>query len=456
MTKNNPPPSIVGIAPWLPWPLSAWSWWTVPVRAERLAVLRIGVALCLLFDIAYNYAPATLDFFSKNGIGDPTIFNWRFDAPRANWSLLRGVGDHATLHLALAICIALAGWILFNSASRLVLGPEKSPPDDRTGFALPLWTCSFTVYILGQWAAMLPNKLDYAAWLLPLIGCTVLTAMHMLDYANRLRDPNYRLRPAMMLTSVLVCGALAAFGHWLSAGDPIDKSADWLKLLRSWQNDPGLTMFAMWLWLLSAVLLLLGILSRFAAIAAWMLSMSFAAANPYLDNAGDTIRLILQFYLMLSPCGAAWSVDALIHRRAAPVYVQPWPLRMIFVQMVYIYFMNGLYKVFGESWLQGYSLYYVLGDATLTRFSQAAFPIPLFLTRIMTWTVLAWEVAFPVLLITKWTRIAAFVMGVVFHLGIFATMELGGFVPYALCMYLPLLPWEKLCQDATPHPEARE
>ena len=28
-----------------------------------------------------------------------------------------------------------------------------------------------------------------------------------------------------------------------------------------------------------------------------------------------------------------------------------------------------------------------------------------------------------------------------FHLGIFATMELGGFVPYALCMYLPLLPW---------------
>jgi hypothetical protein len=59
----------------------------------------------------------------------------------------------------------------------------------------------------------------------------------------------------------------------------------------------------------------------------------------------------------------------------------------------------------------------------------------------MTWSVLIWEVSFPLLVLWKWTRIAALVMGVMFHLGIFATMELGGFVPYALCMYVPLLPW---------------
>jgi hypothetical protein len=34
--------------------------------------------------------------------------------------------------------------------------------------------------------------------------------------------------------------------------------------------------------------------------------------------------------------------------------------------------------------------------------------------------------------------------GVLFHLGIYLTMELGNFVPYALTLYLPLVPWESL------------
>lgn len=444
MNDLAPLPQVVGVKPWLPWPLSAWAWWTRPVRAERLAMLRIGVALCLLFDIAVNYAPETLAYFAKDGLGNPTIFDWRFVPPRMNWSLLRGVGDAATLHLAFVICFVLTGWILFNSAARLIFGPDDSPRNDRTGFALPIWICAFTVYILGQWSMMLSGKLDYSAWLLPLIGYAVLTMMHLLDYANRLRDPGYRLRPWIMLLSAFVCGTLGMLGHWLSIGEPIDDSAMWVKLLHAWQDDRGLTMLAMGLWLASAVLLLLGVMTRFAAIAAWLLSMSFAAANPYLDNAGDTIRLILQLYLMLSPCGAAWSIDALFARRPGPVYVYPWPLRMIFVQLIFIYFMNGLYKLFGDSWLHGNSLHYVLGDLTLTRFSRTLFALPIEVTRIMTWTVLIWEVTFPLLLITKWTRIIALIMGVLFHVGIFATMELGGFVPYALCMYLPLLPWEKL------------
>ena len=38
------PVRFVGVDPWLPWPLSAWRWWTEPVAAERLAALRIGLA----------------------------------------------------------------------------------------------------------------------------------------------------------------------------------------------------------------------------------------------------------------------------------------------------------------------------------------------------------------------------------------------------------------------------
>src|SRR5437660_4451512 len=115
------PRTVVGIAPWLPWPLSAWSWWVEPVRAERLAALRIGVALCLIIDIALHYAPRTIDYFATGSLGDPGVYYWYFKSPRANWSLLRGVGDEATVYLSLAIWSAATLWILGTSVARLLL-----------------------------------------------------------------------------------------------------------------------------------------------------------------------------------------------------------------------------------------------------------------------------------------------------------------------------------------------
>ena len=173
-----------------------------------------------------------------------------------------------------------------------------------------------------------------------------------------------------------------------------------------------------------------------------------------IDNAGDTIRGITLFYLMLCPSGAAWSVDRIIQRRRLgttfPAYVWPWGLRLLFIQLVLIYFMNGLYKVTGTNWLAGDSLYYVLCDLTLTRFSFAQLPIPFVVTQVSTWLVLAWELSFPLLVLFRRTRWLALAIGVAFHLGIFATMELGGFVPYVLCLYLPLLPWERWADGGRP------
>jgi hypothetical protein len=182
-------------------------------------------------------------------------------------------------------------------------------------------------------------------------------------------------------------------------------------------------------------------------VTAWVLSTSVANINPSLENAGDVIRGIILFYLMLTPCGAAWSLDAWRRRRAGrlagPVFVYPWALRLLFLQMVFIYVCNGLYKLMGPDWRSGDSLYYVLGDLVLSRWSYAQVPVPYLLTRILTWVVLAWELAFPLLVCWRPTRVAALLFGVAFHLGIGLTMELGGFVPYMLCFYLPLVPWER-------------
>jgi hypothetical protein len=110
--------------------------------------------------------------------------------------------------------------------------------------------------------------------------------------------------------------------------------------------------------------------------------------------------------------------------------------------MMCIYFFNGLYKLVGPEWRAGDSLHYVLGDVALTRFSATLVPLPIDVTRALSWTVMTWEVSFPLFVLWKWPRRLALTFGVLFHLGIFVTMELGMFVPYALCMYLPLIPWE--------------
>ena len=71
--------------------------------------------------------------------------------------------------------------------------------------------------------------------------------------------------------------------------------------------------------------------------------------------------------------------------------------------------------------------------------SYVQFPVPLWALRATTWLVLIWEVGFPLWMALPWTRKPALWIGVLFHVGIWLSIELGGFAPYMLTMYLPLL-----------------
>jgi len=334
-----PPKPVIGLKPWFPWPLSRWRWLTAPVRAERLAALRIGIALVMLVDVCTTYLPRSTDYLSRDGLGSRELFEW---------------------HLK---------------------------DEDR-------------------WAILRHN------------------------------------------------------------------------------DNPETVRLAMLAWAASAFLLLIGLGSRVSAVAAWALSGSVAALNYHVDNAGDLIRTLALFYLMLSPCGAAWSVDAWLRRRLrwsrgrggreepglhrrvppwpGPFFVHPWPLCLLFVQMMLIYTCNGLYKASGKTWHEGTSLYYVLGDLTLARFSYALLPLPLWLTKLMTWSVLfapvmlvpwqtladrvarvKWLGLHHLHVLLRWNRALFLIFGALFHLGILLMMELGGFGLYMLCLYLPLVPWER-------------
>jgi hypothetical protein len=75
-------------------------------------------------------------------------------------------------------------------------------------------------------------------------------------------------------------------------------------------------------WAAAAFLLLIGWRPRCAALIAWILSLSVLNLNYYLHNGGDRIRNIVLFYLMLTPCGAVWSLDSLLRRKRSGIKVR--------------------------------------------------------------------------------------------------------------------------------------
>jgi len=285
------------------------------------------------------------------------------------------------------------------------------------------------------------------------------TMFVMLEFGARLRGfarahdtrVAWLIGGAWGVATLLVAAGLGLMKH----GDGNPGIPGFLQpLLAPWNDVHAVLIAAMALWIAATVSLLIGFWSCTSAAVAWALSLSFGNLNPYIDNAGDTARGILLFYMMITPCGAVWSVDRWRERRrtgnARPVFLYPWALRLLFVQLAFIYFCNGLYKLIGADWREGQSMYYVLCDLTLSRVSFSQLPVPYWISQLMTWSVLVWELGFPLWVALPWTRKAALWFGVVFHVGILLTMEIGGFVPYMLLMYLPLVRWEGKSKGAAP------
>lgn len=215
-------------------------------------------------------------------------------------------------------------------------------------------------------------------------------------------------------------------------------------------DEPGLLRLACLGWLASAVLLLVGCWPRSSAAVAWALAISFLNLNPAIHNAGDVIRIIALFYLMLGPCGAVWAVTPNTRRRVGEtVLVPPWPLRLLFVQLAVIYTFNGVYKFLGPGWRAGEALHYVLADPSMSRWSYSELPMPYWGSMVLTWTVMGWELSCPLWLLRQWPRRVGLAFGVVLHLGIALLLELNMFSFYVLCLYLPLLPWERLSQGTS-------
>jgi predicted DCC family thiol-disulfide oxidoreductase YuxK len=127
-------------------------------------------------------------------------------------------------------------------------------------------------------------------------------------------------------------------------------------------------------------------------------------------------------------------------------FVPPWAVRVLQLELCTIYFFTGLAKLGGETWWQGTSVHYVLNDITITRWSYAQLPAPIWITAPANYVSLAFEVFFPLLVLWRRTRFWTLLYGIVFHVGIFLTVDVGWFSIYTIALYGVWIPdgwWQR-------------
>lgn len=222
--------------------------------------------------------------------------------------------------------------------------------------------------------------------------------------------------------------------------DPINYAWSYFWLIDSptvlWAvHIAGLVIFAM---------LTLGLASRVVSVLAFLITVSYVHRVPGALFGLDQINGMLAMYLMIGPCGAAYSLDRLrasraldgVRRPAAPSTSANVAIRLIQIHMCVIYFFAAMGKLRGQSWWQGDALWgsfanleYQSLDMTWT----AGWPL---MVAVMTQATVYWELFFCVLVWPRLTRPLMLGLAVPVHLGIALCM---GMMTFGLVMLIGCL-----------------
>jgi hypothetical protein len=162
-----------------------------------------------------------------------------------------------------------------------------------------------------------------------------------------------------------------------------------------------------------AFLFTIGFCTRITSALIWFASLCYIHRNPTALFGVDTMMTILLFYLMMGPCGAAFSIDRLIRKwwvTAKPGVVQWWygllkrpmptdlapadpvpdepaptiganvAMRLLQIHVCIIYLFAGVSKLLGASWWNGSAIWSTLGNF---EFAPMQFELYLILLRFL-------------------------------------------------------------------------
>ncbi len=182
-------------------------------------------------------------------------------------------------------------------------------------------------------------------------------------------------------------------------------------------GDPpaSLTLTVYILTLVAAIFFTLGLWTRVAGFALVTGLLSLQTRTPLIIHSGDSLLRLSLMYMVLSPCGAVYSLDWL-RRRDKPVSpMRVTSQRLIQYQVAMVYLFTAWWKFFGTYWMDGTATWY---PPQMHEFQR--FWLPAFLDRqpfvgITTYATLAVEVLLGTLVFWKPARKWILISGLAMH-----------------------------------------
>jgi len=253
------------------------------------------------------------------------------------------------------------------------------------------------------------------------------------------------LRIGVAFTVILYCISLRRDWNYLLAGHGgglINREAS--EILLSDQSDViprvswfvqggrqiGLSestaLFLVWLAILDAALLLLiGLFSRGAAIATWCLHVASVKSGGLLAYGVDNFTTIGLFYLMVAPLPDRWSMD--YRSRKIPLkngQLHGFFRRVLQLHLCLIYFFGGLAKSFGAGWWTGESIWRAFAHPPFNVIAPETLVHWRFLFPIASISTVLLEIGYPFLMWPRYTR-RVWLLGIlIMHVGIGLLMRM--------------------------------
>ncbi len=208
----------------------------------------------------------------------------------------------------------------------------------------------------------------------------------------------------------------------------------------------------------AGIALMVGVLPRLAALVGLQVFLALAWVNTHSGGSYDPLITNLLWLLVLADSASTGSLTARLRTGTwwPDTPTTAWPRYLVIGQMVTLYTSTGLQKV-SASWVPGgdlSALYYILQQPTWQRTDMTAVASIYPLTQLATLVTWLFEVGAPVLIVAFWFRATAdrpgvlrhwfnrldirfwwLAVGVVMHVGIMATMDVGTFSMVCLATY---------------------
>ena len=187
----------------------------------------------------------------------------------------------------------------------------------------------------------------------------------------------------------------------------------------------------------SAVGLVAGFRTQGSAVLAQLCLIVLHGRNPAILWGSDDLLRSTGFFLIFSPAGAVWSLDA--RKRGSSAEAAPWALRFLQLHFCQIYLSTFIAKIQSPLWRDGTAVYYVLRVRELYRLDLPRVLDQLWILRGLTWGTLAVELGLGLLIFLPRFRVPILVSGFLMHLGLEGSLEIPAFQPTILANFLLFL-----------------